>query len=83
MWDPSVKSDGFKGEKTMTDSSFSLEVLTGTVLGFAQKRFINGTFANTSPVDCSPNDNSTTRSCSLQGDNVVGFYESSSWEYSW
>lgn len=47
-----------------------------------QKRFPNGTFTYTDPTDCSPLDNSS-RSCSLQDDNVVGFYESSSWEYSW
>ena len=52
-------------------------------LGFAQKRRPDGTFAYTDPIDCSPNDNNTNRECSLQGDNVVGFYESSSWEYSW
>ncbi|KAL4242672.1 Peptide-N(4)-(N-acetyl-beta-glucosaminyl)asparagine amidase [Abortiporus biennis] len=51
--------------------------------GFAQKRFPNGTFSFTSPVDCSPNDNDDSRECSLQPDNEVGFYESSSWEYSW
>ncbi|TFK44237.1 glycoside hydrolase family 92 protein [Crucibulum laeve] len=51
--------------------------------GFSQKRFPNGTFAFTSPVNCSPNDKNDTRSCSLQGNNVNGFYESSSWEYSW
>ncbi|KAI0687903.1 glycoside hydrolase family 92 protein [Cytidiella melzeri] len=49
---------------------------------FAQKRWPNGTFDFTDPVDCSPQDNSS-RSCSLQDDNTVGFYESSSWEYSW
>jgi putative alpha-1,2-mannosidase len=51
--------------------------------GFAQKRFMNGSFAYTDPVDCSPNDQDTSRECSLQEDNEVGFYESSSWEYSW
>ncbi|KAM5540286.1 hypothetical protein V8D89_006105 [Ganoderma adspersum] len=51
--------------------------------GFAQKRFSNGTFSYTDPIDCSPNDKNDTRSCSLQGNNNVGFYESSSWEYSW
>ncbi|KAH9858665.1 glycoside hydrolase family 92 protein [Lenzites betulinus] len=51
--------------------------------GFAQKRAPNGTFVFTDPVDCSPNDKDEDRECSLQGDNVVGFYESSSWEYSW
>ncbi|KAJ3538305.1 hypothetical protein NM688_g6540 [Phlebia brevispora] len=50
--------------------------------GFAQKRFMNGSFAFTDPTWCSPVDNSS-RSCSLQPDNTVGFYESSSWEYSW
>lgn len=47
-----------------------------------QKRFSNGSFAFTDPTDCSPQDNSTSRDCSLQADNEVGFYESSSWEYS-
>ncbi|KIK09775.1 glycoside hydrolase family 92 protein [Laccaria amethystina LaAM-08-1] len=51
--------------------------------GFAQKRYPNGTFAYTDPIDCSPNDKDDNRPCSLQGDNVNGFYESSSWEYSW
>lgn len=55
VWDPSVKSDGFKG--------------------FMQKRFMNGSFAHTNPVDCSPNDNDTSRECSLQEDNETGFYE--------
>jgi len=51
--------------------------------GFAQKRYSDGTFAFTSPVDCSPNDNNSSRPCSLQWSNTNGFYESSSWEYSW
>ena len=51
--------------------------------GFAQKRFSNGTFSYTDPTDCSPNDKNSSRPCSLQGNNNVGFYESSSWEYSW
>jgi predicted alpha-1,2-mannosidase len=50
--------------------------------GFAQKRRSDGSFVYTNPTDCSPQDN-TNRECSLQGDNEVGFYESSSWEYSW
>ncbi|KAH6906323.1 glycosyl hydrolase [Coprinopsis sp. MPI-PUGE-AT-0042] len=50
--------------------------------GFFQKRFSNGTFAYTDPTHCSPNDKNGTRPCSLQGTNVNGFYESSSWEYS-
>ncbi|KAJ8472735.1 hypothetical protein ONZ51_g8332 [Trametes cubensis] len=49
--------------------------------GFAQKRAPNGSFVNTNPIDCSPNDSNENRECSLQGDNVVGFYESSSWEF--
>ena len=48
-----------------------------------QKRKPDGSFTFTNPVDCSPNDNDTSRECSLQADNEVGFYESSSWEYSW
>ncbi|KAJ7646924.1 glycoside hydrolase family 92 protein [Roridomyces roridus] len=39
-------------------------------------------FNFTNPTHCSPVDNVTTE-CSLQGDNTNGFYESSSWEYSW
>ena len=48
----------------------------------AQKRRPDGSFVYTNPTDCSPQDNST-RSYSLQADNEVGFYESSSWEYGW
>ncbi len=44
---------------------------------------MNGSFAFQDPSNCSPNDKNDTRSCSLQGDNINGFYESSSWEYSW
>ncbi|THH13167.1 hypothetical protein EW146_g7023 [Bondarzewia mesenterica] len=51
--------------------------------GFMQKRFMNGSFAYTDPVDCSPNDSDSSRACSLQQTNLNGFYESSSWEYSW
>ena len=52
--------------------------------GFMQKRFPNGTFAPEDPVDCSPHDQQAdTRQCSLQSGNTVGFFESSSWEYSW
>ncbi|KAF9264108.1 glycoside hydrolase family 92 protein [Marasmius fiardii PR-910] len=51
--------------------------------GFMQKRFSNGTFAFQDPTNCSPKDTNNSRSCSLQGNNVNGFYESSSWEYSW
>ncbi|KAJ3818967.1 glycoside hydrolase family 92 protein [Lentinula raphanica] len=51
--------------------------------GFMQKRFPNGTFNFTDPIDCSPQDKDEDRECSLQEDNIVGFYESSSWEYSW
>ncbi|KAJ7451768.1 glycoside hydrolase family 92 protein [Mycena galericulata] len=49
--------------------------------GFAQKRYSDGTFNYTNPTFCSPVDNVTTE-CSLQPDNIIGFYESSSWEYS-
>ena len=50
--------------------------------GFMQKRFANGTFATEDPADCSPRDQQK-RVCTLESDNTVGFYESSSWEYSW
>jgi len=58
---------------------------TSVVLaGFMQKRFPDGTFAPEDPADCSPNDKQIeTRQCSLQRGNTVGFYEASSWEYSW
>ncbi|KAJ3881128.1 glycoside hydrolase family 92 protein [Lentinula edodes] len=51
--------------------------------GFMQKRYPDGTFNFTDPTDCSPQDTDANRECSLQGDNIEGFYESSSWEYSW
>ncbi|KAF7782203.1 CAZyme family GH92 [Agaricus bisporus var. burnettii] len=51
--------------------------------GFMQKRFPNGTFFFNNPKDCSPKDTNNSRACSLQGTNENGFYESSSWEYSW
>jgi putative alpha-1,2-mannosidase len=52
-----------------------------TRAGFMQKRAMNGSFIFGGPTDCSPKDNSS-RSGSLQQENVSGFYESSSWEYS-
>jgi len=48
-----------------------------------QKRYANGTFAPEDPADCSLKDTQKSRVCVLQSDNAVGFYESSSWEYSW
>ncbi|KAJ7220563.1 glycosyl hydrolase family 92-domain-containing protein [Mycena pura] len=49
--------------------------------GFLQRRAQNGTFLF-SPVDaCSPVD-PVSHSCARGTDNDVGFYESSSWEYS-
>ncbi|OAX37357.1 glycoside hydrolase family 92 protein [Rhizopogon vinicolor AM-OR11-026] len=50
--------------------------------GFMQKRYSNGTFYYTDPINCSPHA-TTSQDCSLQEDNTNGFYESSSWEYSW
>ncbi|KAG1871275.1 glycoside hydrolase family 92 protein [Suillus subalutaceus] len=41
--------------------------------GFMQKRFSNGTFYNTDPVDCSPKDTRSTQECSLQEDNQSGY----------
>ena len=63
-----------------TDSRVSLTMLLTDATGFMQKRFANGTSTFTDPVACSLVDN-VSRSCSLQDDNFVGFYESSSWEY--
>ena len=51
--------------------------------GFMQKRFSNGSFAQEDPADCSPNDKQKSRVCNLDSSNTVGFYEASSWEYSW
>ena len=42
-----------------------------------QRRFPNGTFATRDPADCSPKDDQK------QDCDISGFYESSSWEYSW
>ncbi|KAJ7750399.1 glycosyl hydrolase family 92-domain-containing protein [Mycena maculata] len=48
--------------------------------GFIQRRYTNGTFAFSDPTACSPvNDDF---SCARGTDNDIGFYESSSWEYS-
>ncbi|KAJ6629531.1 glycoside hydrolase family 92 protein [Mycena sp. CBHHK59/15] len=60
----------------------NLAIASNSVVGFAQKRYSNGKFNFTDPTHCSPVDNTTTE-CSLQSDNTNGFYESSSWEYSW
>ncbi|KII85438.1 glycoside hydrolase family 92 protein [Plicaturopsis crispa FD-325 SS-3] len=49
--------------------------------GFAQRRYTNGTFAYSPPDACSPVD-PVGHSCARGTDNNVGFYESSSWEYS-
>ncbi|KAJ6551370.1 glycosyl hydrolase family 92-domain-containing protein [Mycena capillaripes] len=49
--------------------------------GFAQRRYPNGTFAFSPPNACSPVD-PVGHSCARGTDNDVGFYESSSWEYS-
>lgn len=47
---------------------------------FVQKRFTNGSFFKQDPTLCSPISNFP--SCSLQQENTVGTYETSSWEYS-
>ncbi len=92
VWDPDVTSDGFRGKKTNSfrhdlsqlRSCASYRITNCTRhAGFMQKRFPNGTFAPNDPTDCSPNDQQQSRECSLQSDNTVGFFESSSWEYSW
>ncbi|KAF9028902.1 hypothetical protein BDZ89DRAFT_1065801 [Hymenopellis radicata] len=61
----------------MWDPSVSQDGFTG----FAQRRYPNGTFAFSSPDACSPVD-PVGHSCARGSDNNVGFYESSSWEYS-
>jgi putative alpha-1,2-mannosidase len=80
IWDPDVESDGFRGEESFTLCVCVTQIV---VSGFMQKRFPNGTFAIVDPVACSAQDPDQNRECSLQSDNTVGFYESSSWEYSW
>ncbi|KIJ68131.1 glycoside hydrolase family 92 protein [Hydnomerulius pinastri MD-312] len=80
------KSDDI--EKYTNRSYFYRNVWNPTVVsdgfkGFMQKRYSNGTFFYTDPAHCSPKDSNQTRECSLQVDNTNGFYESSSWEYSW
>lgn len=47
-----------------------------------QKRRPDGSFEYSDPINCSPQ-NQGSRSCSLEADNINGFYESSAWEYSW
>ncbi|KAJ7088618.1 glycosyl hydrolase family 92-domain-containing protein [Mycena epipterygia] len=59
-------------DPTVTSDGFS---------GFAQRRYPNGTFAFSPPNACSPVD-PVSHSCARGTDNDVGFYESSSWEYS-
>ncbi|RDB26624.1 hypothetical protein Hypma_005541 [Hypsizygus marmoreus] len=49
--------------------------------GFAQRRYVNGSFAFSPPNACSPVD-PVGHSCSRGDDNNVGFYQSSSWEMS-
>ncbi|KAF8652899.1 hypothetical protein AX16_004087 [Volvariella volvacea WC 439] len=49
--------------------------------GFLQRRYPNGTFAYSPPDACSPV-GPGGYSCARGADNNVGFYESSSWEYS-
>ena len=51
-------------------------------VGRREEIYSNGTFSYTDPIDCSSQD-PVSQECSLQQDNTSGFYESSSWEYSW
>src|SRR5260221_10185314 len=81
-----MTSDGFQG----TWRKYFRMVYCGAALltmfylaGFMQKRFSNGSFAPEDPADCSPNDKQKIRVCNLDNGNTVGFYEASSWEYSW
>lgn len=89
VWDPDMTSDGFQGKigsYSQNDLRSCAAYKTTNCIrhaGFMQKRFPNGTFATGDPADCSPKDQQQSRECSLQSDNTVGFYESSSWEYSW
>jgi len=49
---------------------------------FVARRFPNGTFQPSDPVNCSPLDTNSSRACGLQYFNEEGVFESSSWEYS-
>ncbi|MBW0474806.1 hypothetical protein O181_014521 [Austropuccinia psidii MF-1] len=51
--------------------------------GFFQKRWGNGTFFKIDPAACSPKDKNPNRQCFLDWGADTGFYESSSWEYSY
>ncbi|KAL5521115.1 hypothetical protein ACEPAG_9037 [Sanghuangporus baumii] len=57
------------------------DVTSDGFTGFMQRRYPNGTFVFSDPVACSPID-TVGHSCARGTDNNVGFYESSSWEYS-
>ena len=86
IWDHSVVSDGFKGTSNVfirNNNNNNIRLIHEFFAGFAQKRRSDGSFVYTNPIDCSPQDKNSSRECSLQGDNENGFYESSSWEYSW
>lgn len=61
----------------MWDANLTYDGFTG----FMQRRYPNGTFAFSPPDACSPVD-PVSHSCARGTDNDVGFYESSSWEYS-
>ncbi|KZV84438.1 glycoside hydrolase family 92 protein [Exidia glandulosa HHB12029] len=63
--------------KNLWDASVNYDGFTG----YMQKRFKNGTFIYTPPDACSPVD-SGSHSCARGDDNDTGFYESSSFEYS-
>ncbi|KAF8591001.1 glycoside hydrolase family 92 protein [Ramaria rubella] len=53
---------------------FDPNVTSDGFTGFSQRRFPNGTFAFSDPVDCSPLD-TVGHSCARGTDNDVGFYE--------
>ncbi|THH13132.1 hypothetical protein EW146_g7051 [Bondarzewia mesenterica] len=44
---------------------WDLSVKSDGYTGFMQKRFMNGSYAYTDPIDCSPNDSNSSRACSL------------------
>lgn len=63
-------------------NNYNMELESDGYRGFVARRFPNGTFPPSNPVDCSPLDPDQSRPCSLQATNVYGGHESSSWEYS-
>ncbi|KAF6827127.1 glycoside hydrolase family 92 protein [Colletotrichum plurivorum] len=79
---PASVSDELFNRSLSYRNNFNPDIQSDGFSNFVARRFQNGTFAPSQPVDCSPRDNNSSRPCSLQYTNTWGVYESSSWEYS-